>query len=188
MPVHAATSAAEIRARFDAIRNSYRPATSVIARAPSNPPTTQPSASNTTVSDETFALSLAKRIHELTNTERTRAGLTPLAWDERLATIADAHSEDMAANNFFAHSNRSGCNSPCRLQKAGYTYWYMGENIAWISGRPKTDALAAQFISGWMNSPGHKANVLSKNFSSEGVGIAIVGSKVYATANFAHPR
>lgn len=156
-------------------------------------PTVQPTPTGApvptkTASNASFQEALAQSIHTLTNNERAKVGLPTLAWDGKLASIADAHSEDMAAKNYFSHTNLAGCSASCRLKDAGYFYSYMGENIAWISGRPLTDALASQFVILWMNSPGHKANILSKNFTSEGVGIAVIGTKVYATADFAKPR
>lgn len=136
-----------------------------------------------------FKTALERNIHSLTNEKRRAAGVSPLATDSDLAKTARAHSADMAANNFFSHTNLAGCSPSCRLQKAGYAYSAMGENIAWISGSAlDADILAKKFVTNWMNSDGHRKNMLSPNFTHEGIGIAVIGNKVYATANFSKPR
>lgn len=141
------------------------------------------------VFSNSYLSELAEEIHRLTNIERTRAGKSILASDTQLAAIAKQHSQDMAENNHFSHSNADGCDQTCRLEAAGYEASAWGENIAWRSSSqpPEAAALAANFVDWWMNSEGHRRNILSDDFTQEGVGVAAVGNKVYATVNFADP-
>lgn len=136
---------------------------------------------------DAFAEELAHEIHRLTNIERNKAGLPSLAWDNDLVRIAIGHSQDMVDDDFFAHTHPNGCTLTCRFDRAGYTAWAWGENIAYI-GTSNTQGLAARFIQGWMDSPGHRRNILSDNYTHQGIGVVISGRYHYATANFADPR
>jgi len=141
-----------------------------------------------TSADE-FMTVLASEIHRLTNIERQRAGVSTLEYDSALATVAKGHSEDMAKRNYFSHISPDGCNLGCRLNEAGYVVSSWGENIAWRSSNklPEAEDLAVYFVGEWMNSDGHRRNILSSKFTHEGVGIAQIGNKVYATVNFSRP-
>lgn len=133
---------------------------------------------------------IAAEVHRLTNAERAAAGVPTLQVDARLAAVATGHSEDMAARDYFSHDSPEGCNAGCRLEQAGYEYQAWGENIAWreSSNLPSAAALAEHFVSAWMNSPGHRANILKSDFTHEGIGLALDGTRVYITANFSDPR
>ena len=123
------------------------------------------------------------------NTERSKNGLAPLAADTRLAAVARAHSADMLAQNYFEHTNLQGCDPACRLNAAGYAWQSYGENIHWMSGYTMTAAdTAAKIVNDWMNSPGHRANILGASFTKVGVGIAIRGTKIDTTADYSLPR
>ena len=142
--------------------------------------------------DDDFAEELAYEIHRLTNIERNRAGLPSLSWDDGLARIAIGHSGDMINRDYFDHTAPGGpgfgsCDLTCRFDRAGYQAWAWGENIAYI-GTSYPENLAARFMEGWMNSPGHRRNILSENYTHEGVGVVVVGRYHFATANFARPR
>ena len=116
-------------------------------------------------------------IHRLVNEERTKAGVKPLQWSERLAEIAEQHSTDMRDKNYFSHGNFV---QRIRTVCAGAA----GENIFYgFSTDPIKIAKSA--VSSWMNSPGHRANILSTSYHIEGVGIAISEtSKAYVTQDF----
>ncbi|MFF0813101.1 CAP domain-containing protein [Streptomyces albogriseolus] len=103
---------------------------------------------------------------ELTNRERTRAGLRPLSRDPLLATAAQAHSADMVARDFYAHTAPDGSKPWDRAAAAGSRCRTVGENIA--CGQRS----AAEVVRGWMNSPGHRANILKPEFTHIGVGFA----------------
>jgi uncharacterized protein YkwD len=103
---------------------------------------------------------------ELTNRERTRAGLPPLAVDPLLVTAAQAYSADMAARAFYSHTSPEGTQPWDRAAAAGSARRSIGENIACGQRSP------AEVVDGWMNSPGHRANILKPDFTHIGVGFA----------------
>jgi uncharacterized protein YkwD/stress response protein SCP2 len=103
---------------------------------------------------------------ELTNRERARAGLRPLAADPLLATAARAHCADMVARRFYSHTSPEGSQPWDRAAAAGSTRRTIGENIACGQRSP------AEVVEGWMNSPGHRANILKPAFTHLGVGFA----------------
>ncbi|WP_143570365.1 CAP domain-containing protein, partial [Streptomyces acidiscabies] len=103
---------------------------------------------------------------ELTNRERIRAGLGPLAPDGPLARAARAYCVDMAARAFYSHTSPEGTQPWDRAKAAGSVKRSIGENIA--CGQRS----AAEVVEGWMNSPGHRANILKADFTHLGVGFA----------------
>ena len=112
----------------------------------------------------------ALEVLRLVNTERKKQGLKELALNHTLNGIATKKAEDMRDNNYFSHqSERYG--SPFEmLQSFGVKYSSAGENIA--AGQ-KT---AEQVMNDWMNSSGHRANILSKNYTELGVGYVVGGT------------
>jgi uncharacterized protein YkwD len=104
----------------------------------------------------------------LINQERAKAGLAALAWDEDLAKVARAHSTDMFARGYFAHKNPDGLSPFDRMANAGITFKAAGENLAYAA----TVELAH---GGLMRSPGHRANILEKDFGRVGIGIIDAG-------------
>ncbi|MFJ4623199.1 CAP domain-containing protein [Streptomyces sp. NPDC088812] len=103
---------------------------------------------------------------DLTNRERARAGLPPLAPDPLLATAARAHSVDMVARRFYSHTSPEGTEPWDRAAAAGSARRTIGENIACGQRSP------AEVVEDWMNSPGHRANILKPAFTHIGVGFA----------------
>ena len=153
-------------------------------------------------------LSLADRIHELVNGQRAANGLASLSVDPALVALALNHSMDMAENNYFSHIDLSGENPTDRGNASGifciknyssyYTYG-IAENLfqnnlytsvtdtngvysyAWST----QEAIAQSTVTGWMNSAGHRKNILTFTFGSEGIGVAIASDdKVYITEDF----
>lgn len=112
----------------------------------------------------------AAEVVALTNAERTRAGLRPLAVDALLTNAAQAHSADMVARAFYSHTSPDGSEPWHRAAAAGSTRRTIGENIA--CGQRS----AAEVVQGWMDSPGHRANILKPAFTHIGVGFAGGGS------------
>ncbi|ANB04755.1 stress protein [Streptomyces ambofaciens] len=102
----------------------------------------------------------------LTNRERTAAGLPVLAADPRLTTAAQAHSADMVARDFYSHTDPDGGKPWDRAAAAGAARRTVGENIACGQRSP------ADVVEGWMNSPGHRANILKADFTHIGIGLA----------------
>ncbi|MFV0137696.1 CAP domain-containing protein [Streptomyces sp. HMX87] len=108
----------------------------------------------------------AAEVVDLTNRERAGAGLPPLAADPRLTAAAQAHSADMVARDFYSHTSPDGSAPRDRAAAAGATRRTIGENIACGQRSP------ADVVEGWMNSPGHRANILGRDFTHIGVGLA----------------
>ncbi len=101
----------------------------------------------------------------LVNKERANAGCGPLTEDAQLNKAAQGHSDDMAARDFFDHTNPDGADPGQRITAAGYTWSTYGENIA--QGQQTPEAV----MDSWMNSPGHRANILNCSFKDIGVGV-----------------
>ncbi|WP_406200916.1 CAP domain-containing protein [Streptomyces europaeiscabiei] len=108
----------------------------------------------------------AAEVVTLTNAERAAAGLPPLSCDPLLTNAAQAHSTDMVARAFYAHTSPDGGEPWHRAAAAGSTRRSIGENIA--CGQRS----AAEVVRGWMDSPGHRANILKPDFTHIGVGFA----------------
>ena len=120
----------------------------------------------------------------LTNMQREQHGLRPLAPEPRLANAAAAHSADMARRHFFDHSSPEGRQVSDRVEAAGYRYATVGENIAAGQRTP------VEVVTGWMNSPGHRRNILLPEITEIGIGYA-VSDDVYGcywTQVFGAPR
>jgi uncharacterized protein YkwD len=116
-------------------------------------------------------------VFNLTNQSRAASGVAALAPNGQLTCLAQSWSQHMAATGSFAHRNLGAViNSP------GYAgvYHTLGENI--LLGPASMSAAAMH--TAWMNSPDHRANILSGAYSSMGIGLAYVGGSVYATENF----
>jgi uncharacterized protein YkwD len=109
----------------------------------------------------------------LLNRERRRHGLKRLKASRRLSRSAGRYAAHMARHDFFSHVSPGGSTMTKRIRRSGYLRgargWSIGENLAWGSGRLATPVEA---VEGWMNSPGHRANILSPRFRRIGIGIA----------------
>ena len=103
----------------------------------------------------------------LVNARRQEAGLATLQNDSSLAAIAQKKAEDMAKNGYFSHTSPTYGSAFDMLKAAGYSYRTAGENIA--KGQKTADAV----MKGWMNSSGHRANILGTGYTKIGVGYAV---------------
>lgn len=111
------------------------------------------------------------KVVELTNQERAKAGLKPLqATNDTLARMARDKSADMRDKNYFDHQSPTFGSPFDMMKKYGISYSYAGENIAAGQKTPE-DVMTA-----WMNSPGHRANILNPNYTTIGVGYVSGGS------------
>jgi uncharacterized protein YkwD len=126
--------------------------------------------------------SLERRVFDLVNNERVQAGLPALMWLDRVATVARYHSTNMATNNFFSHVDPQGRRSGKRADQLGVSDWkQIGENIAWLSGNDP----AARVVRCWMQSPGHRQNILEGSYRESGIGLSIAADgKYYFTQVF----
>lgn len=115
----------------------------------------------------------AKTILCLLNAERSQHGLKPLRLDRRLGKAAREHSHDMVQRRFFDHTAPGDVTFVERIQAERYTAdsrgWSVGENIAWGTGSLATPA---RIVHSWMQSPGHRKNILSPQFREIGIGVA----------------
>jgi uncharacterized YkwD family protein len=106
----------------------------------------------------------AEAVLKLVNAERKKAGVQPLTLSEKLTSIANTKAKDMADKGYFSHQSPTYGSPFDMLKQFGVSYSYAGENIA--AGQ-KT---AEEVMNSWMNSSGHKANILNKNYTQIGVG------------------
>ena len=107
-----------------------------------------------------------KGVLERTNAERKAAGLPELVPNAKLFQAARDHSANMAKLNRMSHI-LNGRTHADRAAAAGYAYTFLGENIAW------NQRDAAQVLECWMRSAGHRANILNRNYTEIGIGVAV---------------
>jgi uncharacterized protein YkwD len=121
----------------------------------------------------------------LHNAIRSEHGLPALKANPRLRDAAESHSENMVSRGFFDHTTPSGVTMVDRILRSRYTNrnqaWTLGENLAWATG---TMATPRGVVKMWMNSPGHRANILKRAYREIGVGVVTgtpTGSNAGAT-------
>ncbi|MDB3085376.1 sporulation protein [Clostridioides difficile] len=120
-----------------------------------------------------------KEVVDLVNIERSKAGLNPLTLDSSVSNVATKKSQDMIDNNYFSHNSPTYGSPFDMLKKFGISYKTAGENIAMGQKTPK------EVVNAWMNSEGHRKNILNPNFSKIGVGVAQKsGGSLYWTQIF----
>lgn len=153
-------------------------------------------------------LELEKNVHDLINIERQKNSLPALDWNEKIATVARKHSQDMANRNYFSHDSPEGKDLIYRNAQEGFTcairigntIYGGAENIHQDNLYGSTtstngiitshdwksqEELANSIVNGWMNSPNHRENILRPIWKTQGIGIAIASNdKVYATEDF----
>ena len=144
-------------------------------------------------------------IHLRINAYRKEQGQTEFEWDDRLARIARAHSEDMAKNDRYSHVNLAGDYASARATKAGYNCNNprsigVAENIhllyghtSMLYGRPYAwetqERMIQRFVADWTGSPGHRRNILDPRYGKTGIGIAFgtamgIEAGIYVTQKF----
>jgi uncharacterized protein YkwD len=108
------------------------------------------------------------------NAERSRYGLPPLKLNRKLSAAARRHARDMVRRDYFAHDSLGGGSFVDRIRQAGYltgaNSWSVGENLAWGSHEK---AAPRAITAMWMDSAGHRANILSSSFREVGIGFAL---------------
>ncbi|GAU69243.1 hypothetical protein SSP35_11_00620 [Streptomyces sp. NBRC 110611] len=123
----------------------------------------------------------ARQVVELVNGERAGHGCPPVRPDDALRQAAQRHADDMAARGFFAHTGPDGTGPGQRITAAGYSWSVYGENIAVAWPTP------AAVMKAWMNSPGHRANILNCDLAEVGVGITFGTGGPWWVQDFATP-
>jgi uncharacterized protein YkwD len=156
------------------VRSAAAPAPSAsTSPAPTTPP---PSPADPIVAAEA-------EVVRLVNVERAKTGCSPVAANDALAKAARDHSTDMAKNNYFSHTSLDGTQFADRISRAGYQWRGAGENIA------KGQRTPADVMNAWMNSSGHRANIVNCGFRDLGVGLAYDGTNTPLwTQDFGTPR
>lgn len=129
--------------------------------------------------DKKEGQSIEKEVIDLTNQERSKNGLAPLAYNGDLCNVARAKSQDMIDNNYFDHTSPT-YGSPFDMMKSfNIDYSAAGENIA------KGQRSAQEVVTGWMNSEGHRKNILNSDYNQIGVGcVADSNGTLYWTQMF----
>jgi len=149
---------------------------------------------NCTVSPDPNSWSnIAWQIYHLINQQRNQNGVESLAVDSGVTNAAIGHSANMARTGIFSHVI-DGKGPDDRLREQGVTFTGWGENIAYdwcqTNGQPSWNVAGAaqEFVTGWMNSPGHRRNILNPNFNYTGIGVAAIARDgrgyIYATQVF----
>lgn len=151
---------------------------------------------------DTYALE--KETFALINRERAKVGLEKLEWSPEIAQVARRHSLDMAFNGYFDHVDRLGDNVDDRMEEAGLNYEVVGENIFKVSvinaaritylGEVESSVettyknpseMVGEVVREWMNSPDHRRNILSREYTTSGVGVVPQEEGYYFTQDFA---
>jgi uncharacterized YkwD family protein len=122
--------------------------------------TSQPAGNYT---QQTTTGSFATQVAALVNQERAKAGLAPLRLDSSLSNVAMVKAKDMSNNNYFSHYSPTYGSPFDMMNRYGISFGYAGENIAMGQQSP------TQVMTDWMNSQGHRENILSPNYDSIGV-------------------
>lgn len=159
-----------IKSRLDELCGQLNGNTTTITfpgcNLPENKPeTTPPSEDTNTPENKPEAdkeLTFAEQVVELVNQERTKAGLNAVTLDQNIASAALVRAKEIETS--FSHTRPNGSKFSTALTEQGVTFKGAGENIAW--GQKSPEAV----MQAWMNSEGHRANILNKNFTKIGVG------------------
>ncbi|MBE9155514.1 CAP domain-containing protein [Nodosilinea sp. LEGE 06152] len=126
-------------------------------------------------------VTIAQELLRLVNAERQRVNAPPLVLNEKLTAAAQRHAQDMATSRRMSHTGSDGSTMRSRIDATGYRWSTIGENVA--MGQPT----AAAVMSAWMNSPGHRQNILNPAFTELGVGQATGSGRIYWTQVFGRP-
>ncbi|MEM6997618.1 MAG: CAP domain-containing protein [Patescibacteria group bacterium] len=119
-------------------------------------------------------------VHTLSNQERTGAGLDPYVLDSKLAAAAQAKAQHMLDNGYFAHTAPDGTEGWDFIASQGYEYSTAGENLA------SSNQNSQSVVTGWMNSPGHRANLLNTTYTEVGYGSVYVGAWEYEGVTYSN--
>ncbi len=144
--------------------------------APAPAPAPKPAPAQPVTEAQSQLSAFEQQVFDLTNQERTKNGLAPLKVDLDLSKVAREKSRDMSVNKYFDHNSPTYGSPFDMMKKFGITYRSAGENIAMGQRTPQ------EVVTAWMNSSGHRANILGKDFTHIGVGYVENGN--YWTQQF----
>jgi uncharacterized protein YkwD len=160
-----------------------QPPTATPSTVPSEPTHTPTTASCVFSGNASFESTLVNLI----NQERSSRGISPLIVSSQLTAAARQHSRDMACNDFFSHTGSDGSSPFDRMAWSGFSFTAAAENIYAGSGPYNSPQ---QAFNGWMNSSGHRTNMLNATYTHVGIGYIYCASSTYGgyfTADFAKP-
>jgi uncharacterized protein YkwD len=127
---------------------------------------------------------IEEEIFKIVNQEREQRDLHKLKYDEELADVARIHSRNMVEQNFFSHGDPENRGPQERVEEYyPEIFGGIGENVGYNHGETEED-VAENLMESWMNSPGHRENILNEQFSHIGVGVKQRESRYYATQKF----
>lgn len=149
-------------------------------------PTPEKNSQKHAKADSTDRISeLERKVHAGINAARTRNGISPqLRWEDRLSDVARAHSNDMTSRGYFDHDNLEGLGPSDRIDRAGYNCWKgthygVAENITIELESASIDRMADGAVQSWLNSPGHRTNLLGRQYDRTGIGASFGTWKGY---------
>jgi uncharacterized protein YkwD len=145
----------------------------ILKKIASQPTPTPAQSSSTAIMEE--------QIWQEINAIRQQQGLTKLNHNDRLASVARKYSQKMAERKFFSHTSPDGDSVSDRVRSANIFYWMVGENL-FRSANIAQPVPAA--VEGWMNSPGHRANILRSEYRETGIGVWRIGNSYWVTQIF----
>lgn len=151
---------------------------------PITTPETTPVVPDVPSSSGVFMGEVEQIIFQRVNEERAKAGVAPLSYNSTMELYGRIKSQDMGDRDYFDHKNPEGELITAQMQRDGVSYSAWGENIAYRSGITTATEVANSFMTNWMNSTGHRENILSNNFSGIGVGVYNDNGTIYATQEF----
>lgn len=130
---------------------------------------------------------IEQAVHKATNVVRTKRECETLSFDYHLSAVAQRHSRDMAMRDYVSHESPDGTNPTDRYRIMGHDNRQSGENISLTYPGPNasSDSIAKEIVSGWMDSSGHRENILEDNWTEQGIGVYTArDGGVYTTQNF----
>ena len=145
---------------------------------PDNKPVAPDTGENDIPNTDNTLSAQAAEVARLVNAERAKQGLSALKIDVRVQSAAQVRATEIEKS--FSHTRPNGSSCFTALAEAGASYQGAGENIAWGQKTP------AAVMNAWMNSSGHRANILSSKFTTIGVGVAEIGGTLYWTQLFTY--
>ena len=157
------------------IETTTETTTQLTTSKPNIETSTEPTTSSSSSSNQS---SIANQVLNLVNSARAKENLAPLKLNSALSNVAQAKSEDMQKNNYFDHTSPTYGSPFDMMKKFGISYLSAGENIA------KGQKTAEAVVNAWLNSEGHRANILNKNFTDMGLGYVNTGGTTYWTQMF----
>ncbi|MBL4932472.1 CAP domain-containing protein [Clostridium paridis] len=173
------------------VQNTNPPNSNNNPKPPTNnniPEGTNPSGSPNTPNSGNPGVTTGDVVNDIltnTNAERTKQGLQPLKLNAGVSKLAAMKARDMYDKNYFSHTSPTYGDPGQMLTNNGFKYATMGENIYTSTGMTPNGAYT---VTQWMNSPGHRANILNSAFKEIGIGIYYSNGRYYATQMFYTPQ